>query len=356
MEVFANLAQSTLAADMTVGATSLVVAAPASFPATGNFRVRIDTELVLVTAVSGATFTITRGAEGTTAAGHLTGALVTAIVTKEALEQLQADATRDVCSGRLTLSTGLPVTKDDVLAATAVYYTPIWGNIITLYTNGFWRLRQYVEISVAVPATTNLPFDIFIYWTGSAVALETSVWANTTTRAVDLGLQDGVVIKSGDPTRRYMGSGCTTSVSGQIEDSTHNRLLFNWQNPVPRRLAFSVNAPHTSTNTTPHAFNSDSTNNVVMMVGGKLGLHVGINWMGGVWNYARLGPGLDGFTAYIDANLGTFYNGATIDAVLHGLVTATIPVGRHVIYLMETGAASPAANFSLGGLQVVYMG
>ena len=89
VELFANNAQTTLAALVTAGATSLTVASSALFPAAstagGQFRVLIDTELFLVTNVTGATWTVTPGAEGSTQAGHASGAPVTAVLTAGAL-------------------------------------------------------------------------------------------------------------------------------------------------------------------------------------------------------------------------------------------------------------------------------
>ena len=52
----------------------------------GNFRIKIDGEILIVTGVAGNTFTITRGAEGTTAATHANGASVIHLLTKGGLE------------------------------------------------------------------------------------------------------------------------------------------------------------------------------------------------------------------------------------------------------------------------------
>ena len=61
-EQFANNAQSTLTAAITAGATSLTVQSAAAFPSSPQFRILIDSEILLVTAVSGNTFTVTRAA------------------------------------------------------------------------------------------------------------------------------------------------------------------------------------------------------------------------------------------------------------------------------------------------------
>lgn len=87
METFANQAVTTLSAAITnVTATSCTVIDATAFPATGNFRIKIDSEILIVTGVAGNTFTVTRGAEGTTAATHASGASVIHLLTKGSLE------------------------------------------------------------------------------------------------------------------------------------------------------------------------------------------------------------------------------------------------------------------------------
>lgn len=90
-ENFANVYQTTLAADLTASATTLTVASAAGAPAP-QFRLLIDSELVLVTATAGVTYTVTRGVEGTVAANHTASAAVAHVVTAGALAQLRADA------------------------------------------------------------------------------------------------------------------------------------------------------------------------------------------------------------------------------------------------------------------------
>src|ERR1700736_4132634 len=104
MELFANSAQTTLSGNggsISAGATSMIVASAALFPSSGTFRVLIDSELIKVTAVSGATFTIARGDDGTTGASHNDGATVTLILTKGGLAGFRADnVTKDVFANR----------------------------------------------------------------------------------------------------------------------------------------------------------------------------------------------------------------------------------------------------------------
>lgn len=90
-EIFANDARDAVNTAMDASITTLVVKDASTFPTTGNFRVNIGTEIMLVTAVSGATFTVVRGIEGTTAAGNSVDDVVTGIVTAAGIEQMAKD-------------------------------------------------------------------------------------------------------------------------------------------------------------------------------------------------------------------------------------------------------------------------
>lgn len=93
MEQFANTAATTLASAITsTSATSISVSSATAFPSAGNFRILIGTELLLVTAVSGTTWTVARGQESTTAATAISGAAVTEVLTAGALAAFRSDS------------------------------------------------------------------------------------------------------------------------------------------------------------------------------------------------------------------------------------------------------------------------
>lgn len=73
MELFSNDARAALNGSINNSVTSLTVTSALRFPATGNFALIVESELMLVTAVSGNVFTVTRGIEGTTAVAHASG-------------------------------------------------------------------------------------------------------------------------------------------------------------------------------------------------------------------------------------------------------------------------------------------
>ena len=95
MEQFGNNASTTLNGSILSGATSLVVTSAANFPTTGNFRILVDSginlEYMLVTAVSGTTFTVTRGQEGTTAVAHSSLVQVVHVVTAGTFANVRGD-------------------------------------------------------------------------------------------------------------------------------------------------------------------------------------------------------------------------------------------------------------------------
>lgn len=76
-EYFANNASTTLVGTINNSVTSITVSSAAGFPSNSQFRIIIDTEIMIVTAGAGTTtWTVTRGADGSTAASHTGGATV----------------------------------------------------------------------------------------------------------------------------------------------------------------------------------------------------------------------------------------------------------------------------------------
>lgn len=92
-ERIVNNAATTLNGGITSGATSITVTDGSVFPTEGDFRIIIDNELLLVTARSTNTLTVTRGIEGTAGASHSNGADVTAVLTAGGIDQLVDDVT-----------------------------------------------------------------------------------------------------------------------------------------------------------------------------------------------------------------------------------------------------------------------
>jgi len=97
VEQFSNAPQTTITEDLTDVETDVDVASFAGFPGAAQYRILIESELMLVTAGAGTgTWTVTRGVEGTANVAHGSGATVTHVLTAGAIAQKRAD---DVATG-----------------------------------------------------------------------------------------------------------------------------------------------------------------------------------------------------------------------------------------------------------------
>jgi hypothetical protein len=125
-EQLANNALTTLAAAIDADDTTLTVASHAAFPATAQFRVLIHSELLLVTAGAGsATWTVTRGIEGTTPAPHAIGSSIAHVLTAGALDAF-VHAPTGVTAGSYS-SANITVGSDGRITA-ASSSTPNWSS------------------------------------------------------------------------------------------------------------------------------------------------------------------------------------------------------------------------------------
>jgi hypothetical protein len=142
-----------------------------------------------------------------------------------------------VCDGRLTLSTGVPVPPADIASSATVFFTPCVGSRVALYVTGFgWRIYEFSELSVSVAAfAADKNLDVFIYNNEGTLALEIVQWSNNTLRATALTYQDGVLVKSGSATHRYLGT-VRTSAAGVTCDTKLKRFVWNFHNRYDRVL------------------------------------------------------------------------------------------------------------------------
>ena len=148
--------------------------------------------------------------------------------------------------GRLTTETGVPVSITDRTAQGTIYYTPYVGKIVTLYDGTRWRVYSTAEISLALTATSGKNYDVFLYDNAGTITMELSAaWTNDTTRADALTTQDGVQVKSGALTRRWVGtiraSGTNvTADSGGTARTSQvgaQRFVWNAYNQVRRPMS-----------------------------------------------------------------------------------------------------------------------
>jgi len=138
---------------------------------------------------------------------------------------------------RLSLTTAVPVTSADVVGASTLYLTPYLSGSINLRYGSVWTTFSTAEVSLTLAGlTSGKNYDVFAYWSGSAVVLELSAaWTTDTARATALVRQDGVLVKSGDTTRLFVGT-IRASAATTTEDSDLQRFVWNHFNRQLRKL------------------------------------------------------------------------------------------------------------------------
>lgn len=168
---------------------------------------------------------------------------------------------------RLSLQSGVAVTGD-ILAATTLYLTPFLGNRLALLdSNGNPTILTSSEISIPIPAAASQLYDVFGYNNGGTPTLELLAWTNDSTRATNLTRSGGVSVKSGNATRRYLGSFRTTAVSGQSENSQANRLVWNAVNRVRQNFTYTPGGNWAYTTATQRQANGSALSQVTAVVG-----------------------------------------------------------------------------------------
>jgi|SRR5262245_12273549 len=252
---------------------------------------------------------------------------------------------------RLSLTSGTPVTTADVTAATTIYIEPYKGNRIALYDGATWNLRTLTATSFAVPATTSTMYDVFVYDNATVPTYETLAWTNDTTRATSLVTQDGVLVKSGAVTRRYLGSFRTTTVSGQTEDSAVKRYLWNYYNRVTRQLLKQEStASWNYTTAVLRQANAAAANQVDIIVGVAevtLQLRLTVYAQNSGTTFAYVAIGQDSTTTAMTGLTGGFLDMSVAANPATGIAAINImpAVGRHFYAWLEESIASGTTTF-----------
>lgn len=272
---------------------------------------------------------------------------------------------------RLSLTTAVPVTTADVTAAGTLYCVPYIGNSISLYDGTSWNIRTSAEFNLSLTLTSGKPYDIWCYDNSGTATLEVLVWTNDTTRATALAYQNGILVKSGDATRRYLGT-LYSSGSNTTEDSIAKRYLWNYYHRVPRFMKV-IEATNTWTYTTAtfRQANAATANQLDYVQGvseDPLFAEVMVSALnGGATASAQMavGVGVDSTTT----NSATLFPKITNASTAHTLISAKYygypGVGRHTLVWLEYSTASNtttwagddgAGTITQSGIQGVVMG
>lgn len=265
---------------------------------------------------------------------------------------------------RLTLTTGLPVTTADVTGATSIFCTPYKGNRIALYSGTVWNTRISAEFSLALGTLTgSLPYDVFCFDNAGVATLEFLAWTNATARATALVYQDGVLVKSGVLTRRYMGTFYTTAAT-TTEDSAVKRFLWNYYNRVVRQMYRQDQTGSWTYTTATWRQANAAAGNQLDFVRGVAEDMVNIEVSSPVGNtgagvLVAVAMGLDSTTTPVVTRLSGGYQTATAgnSIISRSTLTAMPTAGRHFYTWLEFSQASGTTTWTtfngdnLGGIQ-----
>jgi len=252
-----------------------------------------------------------------------------------------------ICNLRLTLSTGVPVPVSDVSSSANVYLTPHKGNRIALYVPDYgWRIYATGELTLDVSGySSGVNVDVFIYDNAGTLTLSGVEWSNDTLRATAITRQDGVLVKSGSPEYRYLGT-VRTSGAGVVCDTVLKRFVWNYYNRILRDLLVTEDTDSWTyaVADTWRPLNNDTSNRVEFVIGVDETL-VSLECCIRGWNASNkafgIGIGLDktddtdSVISSGNVALGTTYNRHNYGSLYRGLPG----IGYHYLQLVEvTGA------------------
>jgi len=189
------------------------------------------------------------------------------------LERIAGFINPKLCDFRLSLTSNTAFTTSDVTGAGTLYMVPCDYSLtsagegrISLYDGTRWKLHKTAQVSLGLSVTSGTVYDVFVYDNSGTLTLELTAWTNTTTRATALVLQDGVLLKSGALTRRYLGT-LYASGSNTCEDSRTKRFLWNYYNRRPRALRLNTSGNGTYATADWRYFLNSSANRVEFVLG-----------------------------------------------------------------------------------------
>ena len=266
-----------------------------------------------------------------------------------------------VCNGRLTLTTGVPVTTSDVVAASTLYFSPYGGNQVALYDGAAWQLLTFSELSLALTSlTSGLNYDVFIDYNGGTPQIVLTAWTNDTTRATALATQSGVLVKSGTPAHRYVGTIRTTSTTttedsggGTTSQVGGKRFVWNYYNRVSRWLSVidTTNTWNYESATIRQA-NGATGNKVEFVVGVSEDTVIAdviatVNLNAFVTVGAYVGIGLDTTTAFTGRFRNILYGSSSnLDLPIVSKYSDVVGIGYHYLaWLEKSGVSSGDCTF-----------
>lgn len=176
-EQFANDAITTLNGAINNVTTTVTVVDGSIFPADGNFRILVESELMLVTARVTNVLTVERGIEGTSGASHGNGSDVEHVLTKGGMTRFVkdnarlVDATEVPLLGSITNASGTILTTSDFTwvnqGGAAASDLTNGDLLLTAPPNAGTSLRTRTIVAGDAPKTLTVGFSAHLHGQGS---------------------------------------------------------------------------------------------------------------------------------------------------------------------------------------------
>lgn len=260
------------------------------------------------------------------------------------------------CDGRLTLTSGTPVTTSDVTAAGNVYFCPYKGNKVPHSNGSSTYHNTFSQITISLSGkTANTNQDIFVYDSNADGIDDTGElvqWTNNTTRATSVTYSLGVPVKNGAVARTFVGTIRITGTTGQCEDSVANRFVWNNYNRVVRPMVSTSSAStwtystktwrqmNGGTGSVQVSFITGLAEDAVSATTNNFSSHSNTN------RQAYCGIGLDSTSTNV-ALTGQYYYSNTSSTIGASQASYSgIPsIGAHTLYPLEAGNGSTTTTF-----------
>lgn len=173
-------------------------------------------------------------------------------------------------AGRLTTSATQPIPTTDQSNASTIYFLPYRGERVALWNGSEWQFYKNTSPpSLALSGlTAGTNYDVFLYDNSGTLAIESplTAWTNNTTRTTALVFQDGVPLKSGALTRRYIGTIRATGAAA-TQDTSSQRFVWNYYNRVPRFLLRQETTDNWLGTNAVASMNASTANRVEFVIG-----------------------------------------------------------------------------------------
>lgn len=222
-----------------------------STPSNGQIPIGNGSTYTAATITAGSGITVTNGSGSITIASSA-----------------PASTDNSICQGRLTLG-GSAVNTSSTASSTVVLY-PYKGDRISLYSGGAWSTLTFTSsTTLSISGLSSSPcYDVWAYNNSGTVALDYTAWTNTSTRATSLTWQDGIYVKSGDATRRYLGTFYKSDATNTAINGSKN-FVWNYYNRVDVDLYNEklTGGTHSYSTATWREWNAETTNRIQFVIG-----------------------------------------------------------------------------------------